>query len=268
MDSSPTEEMASVYNTASVSQKIAAVTAILSALIALGMTIAWADKHDTDKKYLGGLNWDRLVFNWHPVMMISGMVLCFVCSLVSYRVVNMPKVYTKIMHAALHLGAIVCTLIGLSAVVSSHNYQDKNKGNGFSANLYTLHSLLGVCAMVLYFSNYIMGFVHFLTSMASPEMRANFKPNHVFFGIFSLFLSTIAVLTGITEKSTFLGCGYPAHSADWNPATRYHNLPDGCKLANGIGIMVLVTVFLCAFALLGPGVKEKDDKLLNDVGRF
>ena len=253
------EAPSSLYYTASKAQKVAGVLAICGAICALGMTVAWASNDDTDKTYLGGLNWDKYVFNWHPVMMVAGMILCFICSLLSYRLINLPKFYTKILHALLHTCAITCILIGLTAAVTSHNYKDRNTGNKYTANLYTLHSLIGVSTMVLYFSTYIGGFLFFLTDLFNMDLKKWYKPNHIFMGLFALFSATAAVLTGINEKSTFLSCSYPVTSGDWNPAENYHLLPDGCKLANGIGIMVFASVFLCAYALLGPGATPNAD---------
>lgn len=244
---------ADVFYTTSKIQRVAGFLAIISAIISTGMVITWADKHDTSENYLGGLNWNKRVFNWHPVMMVSGMVLCLITSLLSYRIIELPKRITKIFHALMHAAAIACVLIGLSAVVTSHNYKDHNKNGTYTANLYSMHSLLGISAMVLYFSNYILAFFHFLFPVVSAEARATFKPNHVFLGLFTLIAATIAVETGITELTTKLGCIYPVTSADWNPAENYHELTDGCKLANGLGVMVLLSVFLCAYALLGPG---------------
>jgi hypothetical protein len=45
-------------------KKISAVMAKIFGGIALIMTYMWAKKKDKDEKYLGGLNWDELVFNW------------------------------------------------------------------------------------------------------------------------------------------------------------------------------------------------------------
>ena len=38
--------------------------------------------------------------------------------------------------------------------------------------------------------------------------------------------------------------------ADYNPATNYHNIPGGCKIANGMGIAVLVSVLLTIAAVV------------------
>uniref|UniRef100_A0A7S3MBE7 Cytochrome b561 domain-containing protein n=1 Tax=Spumella elongata TaxID=89044 RepID=A0A7S3MBE7_9STRA len=250
---SANENPAEVYYTTSKLQRIAGVLAIVAALVSTAMVITWADKHDTSKNYLGGINWSKRVFNYHPVMMVIGMNLCLITSLLSYRIIELPKKITKVFHAVTHAGAIVCALVGLSAVVTSHNYKDHNGNNKYTANLYSMHSLLGISALVLYFSNYILAFFHFLMPVVSNDARASFKPNHVFLGLFTLIAATIALETGITELTTKLGCIYPVTSADWNPAENYHELSDGCKLANGLGVMILLGVFLCAYALLGPG---------------
>jgi hypothetical protein len=120
-----------------------------------------------------------------------------------------------------------------------------------------MHSLVGVSAMVLYFSNYILGFLHFLLPGVSLELKKTFMPNHVFLGVCTLIVGFAAVESGITELTTKLGCIYTVTSADWNPAENYHELSDGCKLANGIGIVVLLAVILCAYALIGPGVPKE-----------
>jgi hypothetical protein len=58
----------------------------------------------------------------------------------------------------------------------------------------------------------------------------------------------MAVATGIMELTST--CYYDVTSPDVNPAEHYHELSGGCKLANGIGVMVVLTLFLVAYALL------------------
>ncbi len=42
------------------------------AVLSVIMVFLWAKNHMTTKKYLGGLNWDEKVFNYHPVLMVLG----------------------------------------------------------------------------------------------------------------------------------------------------------------------------------------------------
>eukprot|EP00600_Ochromonadales_sp_CCMP1393_P001493 CAMPEP_0174985962 /NCGR_PEP_ID=MMETSP0004_2-20121128/18654_1 /TAXON_ID=420556 /ORGANISM="Ochromonas sp., Strain CCMP1393" /LENGTH=93 /DNA_ID=CAMNT_0016238711 /DNA_START=530 /DNA_END=811 /DNA_ORIENTATION=+ len=46
-----------------------------------------------------------------------------------------------------------------------------------------------------------------------------------------------------------LGCGYSVDQAEWNPAAKYHLLTRGCELANGIGMVVIASALLTAYAL-------------------
>lgn len=251
-DISP-ERPAEVFFSSSGAQKITGALAIFTAIVATAMTIAWADKHDADKKYLGGLNWDEKVFNWHPVLMVTGMVFFLACSLVSYRVMGFSKNVQKIVHGIMHTGAIICILTGLAAVVTSHNYTNHNNKGTYSPNLYSMHSLIGMSAIVLYLTNYILGILNFALPGSNMNIAKAFKPHHIFFGICTLFVGAMAIESGIAELSTKLGCTYHVTSGDWNPADNYHRLSAGCRLSNGIGIIVLITVLLCAYTLFGPG---------------
>jgi hypothetical protein len=240
-----------LFYTSSKLQKAAGVLAILGAITTTMMTLYWAKHTDTTSKYLGGLNWNDLVFNWHPVMMVSGMILCGVCSSLSYRLLQLPKRYSKLLHAGLHTCSITCLLIGLKAVLDSHN--GKNPSHKFIANFYSLHSFIGLLAISLTFLNYFLGLTFFLVDIVRTEWKLWFKPYHTFIGVMAFFFGAMAALSGISEKCTFLNCSYSVTSTDSHFGQNYHLLPAGCRLANGIGMMVLLTVLTMAYALLGPG---------------
>jgi hypothetical protein len=75
----------------------------------------WADT-DSDTSYLGGLNTGHLLFNWHPVLMVSGLILCAILSLMSFRILPFEKLARKYVHATLHTLTIICVSLGLTAV--------------------------------------------------------------------------------------------------------------------------------------------------------
>jgi hypothetical protein len=224
---------------------------MVSGLVATSMTVNWAAREDTSENYLGGLNWGKQVFNYHPVLMVAGFMFLSVSAMLSYRVINLPKNQQKALHALMHAGAIVCILTALAAVVTSHNYTDHNTSGTYSANLYSNHSFMGMAAIVLFLSQYILAFLIFGLKL-SPSSAKWFKPNHIFIGVFTLFAAVFAVESGLTELTTKLSCSYDVTSADWNPANNYHKLTNGCQLANGIGIMVFITALFAAYALIGP----------------
>lgn len=245
------------YYASSFVQKIAGAMAVVCAVVAIIMVSYWMKKTNETEAYMGGLNLGDLIFNWHPILMVTGLIFCFTSSMLSYRLMPMAKMYTKTMHVVLHTVAILCIIFGLSAVIIGNNYTNKNTEGVYYPNLASLHSLLGITAITLFTSNYIIGFTSFLLPVFSEQLKKVILPNHVFLGTFAFFAAVFAAETGIMELTTELGCGYSVSSADWDPAANYHRLADGCKLANGLGVMILLTAFLCAYALFGPGNDTK-----------
>lgn len=73
---------------------------------------------------------------------------------------------------------------------SAHNLLSKNSSGTYKANLYSLHSFLGLSALILYGANYLIGFSSFLLYSVlglSEETKSKILPIHVLLGTFSLF---------------------------------------------------------------------------------
>jgi hypothetical protein len=189
-------------------QRVAAVAAMVTASVALAMVTRLAQNTDTTKNYLGGLNFNQLIFNYHPVLMVAGLVFCSVWSLLAYRVVPAPKFARKVYHIAFHTAAVVCIGVGLNAVIQGNNDPNKNTGGTYYPNLYSLHSFIGIIALILYLQNYLFGFLYFITSWISLPSKRRYRPNHVLFGILGLFVSAMAVATGLMELATENSCQY------------------------------------------------------------
>ena len=70
---------------------------------------------------------------------------------------------------------------------------------------------------------------------------------HQSLGLISLGLTVFCILTGIMDQLGFGGCSYVSVSNSGassqgvyeNPAAHYSQLPDACKIANGLGIAVV-----------------------------
>jgi hypothetical protein len=71
-----------------------------------------------------------------------------------------------------------------------------------------LHSFVGLAAILLYFQNFFLGLVVYALPVFETPVRRLYKPNHVLFGIISLFFAMSAIVTGATELFAENGCGY------------------------------------------------------------
>eukprot|EP01038_Epipyxis_sp_PR26KG_P012001 gene12001-16068_t len=250
-------------------QRIFAKLAILTATLAVLFIIVWMSGTNYDESYLGGLNWKELIFNWHPILMVGGLIFCSVNALVSYRILPFTHIFNKSVHVMWHTAGVVCFSTGLAAVVIGNNYPNYNQEGSYYSNLNSLHSFLGLTAIILYGQNYCLGFLFFLVPNISEKFKIIYKSNHIFLGLFALIAAALAAETGIMELTTELGCGYTITAGagndthvvpDINPASHYHLLTTGCKVANGAGVFILLTVFFALYSLIDIGEVENQAK--------
>jgi len=245
-----TDEKSTLYSTANTLQKAAAVASIVAAFIGLILLIAWMSADKDDAGY-GGYNWGELIFNYHPTFMYAALILGSFSAIVSYRILPIDKYVSKGFHGLIHTGAIICIIIGLTAVFLGNDNKSYNDADMYFSNFTSIHSFIGLGAVIIYFLNYCFGILHFLpsTELIPVELRKAYMPYHVFFGTFSTIAASMAVVTGVMELTAEAGCYYDIDSADLNPADHYHRLKYGCKLANGVGVLVYLSIFLLSFAL-------------------
>jgi cytochrome b-561 len=256
-------EKSGLYAHATYFQKTSGVLALICAMIGWFLILAWmGGKHYSQGCY-GGFNFNELIFNFHPVLMYGGMILCSLTALLSYRILPYPKYYTKTFHGIMHTFGVTCIVLGICAVTIGNNYKSKNDAGTYYPNLYSLHSFIGLGAIIVYFQNFFFGVYHFLSSVQSVpvESRRSYMPFHVFLGFFAFVLSLLAVQTGIAQL-TGETCAYEVDEPDLNPASHYHLLSYGCKLANGAGIMVMLVALFGLFALYNfRGEERKSESI-------
>jgi cytochrome b-561 len=106
--------------------------------------------------------------------------------------------YVKILHGIIHLAVLIFASIALKAVFDSHNKPIKP-----IPNMYSLHSWVGLSAVVLFGLQWIVGFVSFLFPKLSDGLRRMYLPHHKFWGLAIFGLCIAAALSGITEKAFF-----------------------------------------------------------------
>lgn len=174
-----------------------------------------------------GFAWDgsNLQFNWHPVLMVTGLIVLYGYGAVLYRVPltwGQNKLPWKVLHASLMLLALILTIVGLCAVFDFHNTKH-------IPNMYSLHSWIGIAATVLFAAQWAVGAAGFLLPWSPLSFRKLLKPVHVWLGGSILALSVAACISGINEKLFFVLSG----------TQPYSGLPPEAIFANSLGVLIV-----------------------------
>lgn len=111
---------------------------------------------------------------------------------------NVRKKTLKLAHAGIHLTAFVLTVIALITVFDSHNL-----ANPPIPNMYSLHSWMGLGAVLVFGLQYVAGFTAYLAPGWRQALKIAYMPLHIYFGLFGFVLAIASALMGITEKAIF-----------------------------------------------------------------
>ncbi|RLM80661.1 ascorbate-specific transmembrane electron transporter 2 [Panicum miliaceum] len=166
------------------------------AVAAAVMVLVWAIH------FRGGLAIEatnkNLIFNVHPVLMLIGYIIIGSEAIMVYKVFpTLNHDTAKLIHLILHGIALVLGAVGIYFAFKNHNESG-------IANLYSLHSWLGIGTITLYGIQWIFGFVTFFFPGAAPNFRRNLLPWHILFGLFVYILALANAELGFLEKLTFL----------------------------------------------------------------
>lgn len=180
------------------------------------------------------------IFNVHPVLMVSSLILLNGEAMLAYKTVSGTKSFKKLVHLALQFLAFSLSLVGVWAALKFHN----DKGID---NFYSLHSWLGLTCLSLFVIQWATGFATFWYPGGSRCSRAFLLPWHVFLGIYIYALAVATALTGILEKATFLQTN--------KVISRYST---EAILVNSMGILIVALGGFVILAVITP-VNGKGD---------
>ncbi|XP_007446403.1 PREDICTED: cytochrome b reductase 1-like [Lipotes vexillifer] len=226
------------------------VSALLVGFLSVIFTLVWV------LHYREGLGWDgtALEFNWHPVLVVTGFVFIQGIAIIVYRLPwtwKCSKLLMKSIHAGLNAVAAILAIISLVAVFDFHNARN-------IPNMYSLHSWVGLTAVILYILQLLLGFFVFLLPWAPLSLRALLMPIHVYSGLLVFGTVIATVLMGVTEKLIF---------ALKNPA--YSTFPPEGVFTNTLGLLILVFGALIFWIVTRPQwkrPKEPSSVLLQPNG--
>jgi len=227
--------------------------------------------HDGVLNDKGGFS---IVFNWHPFLMVTSFVFLNFVAVVSFRTLPFSHACKKQLHLFLHAIALVLAYFGIYAVFKSHNDAKPVP----LQNLYSMHSWIGMTAVVIYTLQYVIAFVYFYLRAGSNDFRGAVKRKHMPTGKLLVAAVLAAVLSGIQEKLTFNGtCTFVPkdddddHDDDMDQHSRI--LHEGhesgemtfdCYLGNVIGILVFFLGCYVLYLLFNPKQVETENTSSKD----
>ncbi|XP_031455346.1 cytochrome b reductase 1 [Phasianus colchicus] len=170
-------------------------SALLVGFVSVVFSLVWVFN------YREGLGWDggSAEFNWHPVLIVTGFVFIQGIAIIVYRLPwtwKCSKLLMKFIHAGLNTIAMILAIVSMVAVFDYHNARS-------IPNMYSLHSWIGLTAVIFYSLQLFLGFAIFLLPFAPVSLRAALMPIHVYSGLLIFVTVIAAALMGITEKLLF-----------------------------------------------------------------
>lgn len=137
-----------------------------------------------------------------------------------------PKMTVKIVHATFHAASVIFICLGLGVEFITHGYHSE-------ANLYSLHSWIGIGTVVIFVSQFFFGVCCYLSPWMKESMKAFYHPMHVFFGIVCFIMAIATSLIGLNQNARF--------------NMQYTELPSQGVLINIIGVLITIYGVLVVF---------------------
>ncbi|KAF8021180.1 hypothetical protein BT93_G1570 [Corymbia citriodora subsp. variegata] len=171
----------------------ATVLAHLLAIAVATLVLVWLLKFQ-DGVALSSHNKQK-IFNMHPLLMVIGFILVGGEAIMVYKTVPANRETQKTIHLILHLIALLLGILGIYAVFKFHHELQ-------IANLYSLHSWLGITTISLFGLQWLLAFFSFV--FPKSNSRASFIPWHIFIGSVVFILAICTAEAGLVEKFLFL----------------------------------------------------------------
>lgn len=228
------------------------VSALVSLAITVSLTLAWATNGGNGQVgLLGSPDWNLNPMAYHVIFMVS---LVFTFQLFFYifgplLIKRDKSIYLDIFQVFAMIGAI-------SGLYAAYIYENPPDSGVYRDSLTTMHSWIGIAALILIFGSFFWFTILRLTGDFGPPFVyrwMNFASwISTILPMMAIWLTLLAIGTGISDflgQTTCVPVGQ-SPSVDYSKTSTpvYPYVPEGCKLGNGVGI---ASTFAACFTFLG-----------------
>jgi cytochrome b-561 len=213
---------------------------------------SWNMKNEDRAKAVEGYSQPMNVLAWHPLFMVAGFFWSQAIAISSWSVLPSYKTALAV-HIFFQLAAVTTLICGLCAIAAY-----KRRVAGTESSLTTMHSWAGIVTVVMFGTQFLIGCAHSIINSSGNQLVISTRNLHKSFGVATFASTAITIVSGIMNYTNKYAnsCQYVQHG-DWkyiakvetDPARHYNWLPNACKIANGLGIAVIVTVFAIVYAV-------------------
>ena len=211
--------------------------------------------------FRNGFAWQEnpsLEFNWHPLLTTIGLIFLLGNNILVYRTFRGGRKNTlKLIHAGIHIGSFVFTVVALKAAFDSHDLKTPP-----IPNMYSLHSWMGIITVLLFVMEWIAGFIMFLLpslgldkcaklNLFVARYKTHYMSVHITFGILIFVLASATALLGVTEKMIFGG--------------KYSEMNPEGVLVNAMGILLIEFGFVVVYLATKHQYKRVPIEMVGSV---
>ena len=201
-----------------------------------------------DGPYLGKPDWDSNIFAWHPVLMVAGFFFAQVCGIISWTFIPMYD-FAKYSHIIAQVAAFTTMISGIWAI---WEYKSRLRMPSYT----TVHGWIGMSTVVMYVVTFVWGSTMAVLTRYFPDsiLRQVFdlKTIHKQVALMTFSLTSMTIVSGLMDKFSATLCTPVLSSTEdyeTDAAKYYPHVPDACKVANGLGVIILMIMFLITFGV-------------------
>ena len=233
-------------------------------IISFALVVFWATGDTaSDTAYLGVPDMSSNPFPYHPVFMVVLVFNAFILRVVTERFLErrigtLYDIYSDLIHILIVIGIIVAIYsASLSKDLSTSSNSEVHK-----PALVSMHAWIGVFACLMALTTVVWYVLMRVCRHAAPTLYETLLERWgsliSFFPQSAFFLSSLAIATGISDQLNQSAC-LPRSSevdVDYTLLNVYPGIPVSCRVANGLGISVMLATLSIWLLLRYRGIAD------------